>query len=38
MQVRQPAHTKSIDRWRRYEQQLAPMREALAAEGVPEAL
>ncbi len=38
MQVRQPAHTRSIDRWRRYESQLAPMREALQQAGVPESL
>ncbi len=35
VQVRQPAHTRSVGRWRRYEQQLQPMREALEAEGVP---
>ncbi len=38
VQVRQPAHTRSVGRWRRYETQLAPMREALAHEGVPEEL
>jgi tetratricopeptide (TPR) repeat protein len=31
-QVREPAHTRSIGRWRRYEAQLAPMREALETE------
>lgn len=35
VQVRQPVHTRSIGRWRRYERQLEPMRRALAAEGVP---
>ena len=35
VQVRQPVHTKSVGRWRRYEQQLEPMRAALEAEGVP---
>ncbi len=35
VQVRQPAHTRSIGRWRRYEQQLEPMRRALEAAGVP---
>ena len=35
VQVRQPAHTGSIDRWRRYETQLAPMRAALEAAGIP---
>ena len=35
VQVRQPAHTRSVGRWRRYEQQLRPMREALEREAVP---
>jgi len=35
VQVRQPAHTRSVGRWRRYENQLAPMREALEDEGIP---
>jgi tetratricopeptide (TPR) repeat protein len=35
VQVREPAHTRSIGRWRRYERQLAPMRTALEAAGVP---
>ncbi len=34
VQVRQPAHTRSIGRWRRYERQLSPMREALIAAGI----
>jgi len=38
VQVRQPAHTRSVGRWRRYENQLAPMRDALAEAGVPEEL
>jgi tetratricopeptide (TPR) repeat protein len=37
-QVREPAHTRSIGRWRRYREQLAPMRQALAAAGVPDEL
>jgi len=35
VQVRQPAHTRSIDRWRRYENQLDVMRETLQEQGVP---
>ena len=35
VQVRQPVHTRSVGRWRRYEKQLAPMRETLEAQGVP---
>ena len=35
VQVRQPVHTRSIGRWRRYERQLEPMRRVLEAEGVP---
>ncbi len=35
VQVREPAHTRSIDRWKRYERQLAPMREELERQGVP---
>ncbi len=34
VQVREPAHTRSIGRWRRYAQQLQPMAEALRAQGV----
>jgi tetratricopeptide (TPR) repeat protein len=34
VQVRQPVHTRSIGRWRRYEKQLGPMRETLAEQGV----
>lgn len=34
VQVRQPAHTKSIGRWRRYEQQLAPTRRVLEEYGI----
>jgi hypothetical protein len=34
VQVREPAHTRSIGRWRRYETQLQPMLRALAAAGV----
>ena len=35
VQVREPVHTRSIGRWRRYERQLATIRETLVAEGVP---
>jgi len=35
VQVRQPVHTRSIGRWRRYERQLDPMRKILQAQGVP---
>ncbi len=35
VQVRQPAHTRSIDRWRRYEAQLEVMQQTLLAQGVP---
>jgi tetratricopeptide (TPR) repeat protein len=35
VQVRQPAHTRSIGRWRRYEKQLEPMRKTLLEQGVP---
>jgi len=35
VQVRQPAHTKSIGRWRRYENQLQPMRRQLETLGIP---
>jgi Tfp pilus assembly protein PilF len=33
-QVREPAHTRSIGRWRRYEKQLQPMAEALTRAGI----
>lgn len=35
VQVRQPVHTRSIGRWRRYEAQLGLMRQALEDAGVP---
>jgi hypothetical protein len=35
VQVREPAHTRSIGRWRRYETQLAQMRQMLEEQGVP---
>ena len=35
VQVRKPAHTKSIGRWLRYEKQLEPMRQALLSEEIP---
>lgn len=35
VQVREPVHTRSIGRWRRYESQLQPMARALAAAGIP---
>lgn len=34
VQVREPAHTRSVGRWRRYEQQLGPMIETLKAAGI----
>jgi len=34
IQVREPAHTRSIGRWRHYQAELAPMRAALQAEGI----
>ena len=34
VQVREPAHTRSIGRWRRYEKQLQPMREILEQHGL----
>lgn len=34
VQVREPAHTRSIGRWRKYEQQLQPMLTTLQAHGV----
>lgn len=33
-QVRQPVHTRSIDRWKKYETQLQPMRHTLEEQGV----
>lgn len=35
VQVREPAHTRSIGRWRQYESQLQPMAEELNAQGIP---
>ena len=35
VQVRQPVHTRSIGRWRRYENQLGLMRKTLQEQGVP---
>ena len=35
VQVRQPAHTRSVGRWRRYENQLEPTRRVLQALGIP---
>lgn len=35
VQVREPVHTRSIDRWRRYAEQLEPLRAELEKEGVP---
>lgn len=34
VQVREPAHTRSVGRWKRYGGQLQPMVEILAAEGI----
>jgi len=33
-QVREPAHTRSIGRWRRYKNQLQPMQNALREQGI----
>jgi tetratricopeptide (TPR) repeat protein len=35
VQVREPAHTRSIGRWKRYERQLEPMRRQLQECGIP---
>ena len=35
VQVRQPVHTRSVGRWRRYESQLGTMRQTLEQAGVP---
>jgi len=35
VQVREPAHTRSIGRWRQYESQLQPMVDELNAQGIP---
>lgn len=35
VQVREPAHTRSIGRWRRYESELQPMVQILQGAGVP---
>jgi hypothetical protein len=35
VQVREPAHTRSIGRWKRYERQLQPLHEELRRQGVP---
>lgn len=35
VQVREAAHTRSVGRWRRYEQQLQPLCRSLQAEAVP---
>lgn len=35
VQVREPVHTRSLERWRRYRSQLLPMLETLRAHGVP---
>ena len=34
VQVREPVHTRSIDRWRRYEKQLQPMLDILVEHGI----
>jgi tetratricopeptide (TPR) repeat protein len=35
VQVRQPAHTRSVGRWRRYEKQLEPAQRVLEERGIP---
>jgi hypothetical protein len=34
VQVRQPAHTRSVGRWQRYQRQLQPVLDILRSEGV----
>jgi hypothetical protein len=34
VQVREPAHTRSIGRWRKYEDRLQPMRKILEQSGL----
>ena len=34
VQVREPAHTRSIGRWRKYEERLRPMRKILEQSGL----
>jgi tetratricopeptide (TPR) repeat protein len=34
VQVREPVHTRSLGRWRKYERQLAPMKKVLAVHGL----
>ncbi|TGD75297.1 sulfotransferase family protein [Mangrovimicrobium sediminis] len=35
VQVREAAHTRSVGRWQRYGEALAPLRETLESEGIP---
>ncbi len=35
VQVREPAHTRSVGRWKKYTAQLSPMAEILGAAGIP---
>ena len=35
VQVREPAHTRSVGRWRRYQDQLSTMQDTLVNHGVP---
>ncbi len=35
VQVREPAHTRSVGRWHRYQDQLTEMQQTLTAHGVP---
>ena len=35
VQVREPAHTRSVGRWRRYQDQLTEMQQTLTEQGVP---
>ena len=35
VQVREPAHTRSIGRWKRYEKYLQPMADELKTAGLP---
>jgi hypothetical protein len=35
-QIRQPPHTRSVDQWRHYEEQLQPLKAILLAGGIQE--
>jgi len=37
VQVREPIHARSVDRWRHFAQQLEPLRKMLEDAGIPAA-